>query len=46
MTTHLRVMGQTASLCGDRSGASTYVTAAATCHACLDTPVADVVDTG
>ena len=44
--THLRLLGHTASLCGDRDGTSTYVVAAATCPACLDTPVADVVDTG
>ena len=42
MTTHLRVMGHAAALCGDRAGASTYVTADATCPACLDTPVAEV----
>ena len=41
MITHLRVMGHTAALCGDRAGASTYVTADATCSACLDTPVVD-----
>ena len=42
MTTHLRLMGQTAALCGDRVGASTYVVADATCPDCLDTPVGEV----
>lgn len=42
MTTHLRLMGHTASLCGDLTAHSTYVTADATCPTCLDTPAVEV----
>jgi len=36
---HLRVIGQGVSLCGDRAGVYTYVTEAASCRSCLETPV-------